>query len=513
MALLRLRGVTKRYAGVPVLSDIDLEIAEGQVVGLVGENGAGKSTLIKIVAGAVQPDEGTIELDDQPVRFGAPGAAIGAGIAVIYQELSVAPSLDAIENILLGALPTRGPFVDWRAAREAAARWMRELDPHLPLDAPVRELSVAGRQLVEIARALARRSRLIFMDEPTASLSERETDLLLRIVGDLRSRGVSVVFVTHRLEEVLDVGDRLVVLRDGRKVAELDAAGATRDELIRLMVGRSIDEHLRPASRAGSAAGAPDVVLEARDIGRGGRFSGVSLQLRRGEILGLGGLVGAGRTSLLRALFGADPIDTGEILLDGRRVEIRSPGQAIGLGIFLVPEDRGGQGLIRTMSVAENIAVPSWPRVARLGYVSDRLVDRIARNEVARLDIRLRSLAQPVLSLSGGNQQKVVLGRWLALEPRVLLLDEPTRGIDVGAKAEIYELIRSLAAEGVSIVVSTSELPELLALADRSIVLHEGRLAGELPGGASQEDVMRLATGGQEVAGAAPAAGDDGVPG
>lgn len=496
MALLRLTGITKRYGGVPALAGVDLTIEPGEVVGLIGENGAGKSTLIKIVAGAVMADAGEVRIDEQPVTFAGPADAIKAGIAVIYQELSLCPALDATENILLGALPRRGPFVDWRTARAGAGRWLRDLAPDIPVDVPTKELSVGPRQLIEIARALARRSRLIFMDEPTASLSERETEVLLGIVRDLRSRGVSIVFVTHRLEEALAVTDRLVVLRDGQKVAELDTAAATRDGVIRLMVGRSlVSEAVVPPVPADA-----EVVLEGRDLRRDGRFSGISFQLRRGEVVGLAGLVGAGRSSLLRAIFGAEPIDGGELLLDGRQVRIRSPGEAIDLGIFLVPEDRARQGLVGGMSVAENIAIASWPMLARLGFIPDAAVERLANEQVKERDIRLRTIRQRVLSLSGGNQQKVVLGRWLALRPRVLLLDEPTRGIDVGAKAEVYQLIRDLASDGVAILLSTSELPELLALANRSIVLRDGLAIGELPGGASQEQVMHLATGGAPAA-------------
>lgn len=492
MSLLRLVGIEKAYGGVPALAGVDLTVEGGEVLGLVGENGAGKSTLIKVVAGAVRADRGEIWLDEHPLALAGPADAIRAGIAVIYQELSLCPALDATENILLGSLPRRGPFVDWRRARTLAMDWLHDLAPDVPIDVPVRHLGVGARQLVEIARALARQARLIFMDEPTASLSEREVDVLFRIVRELTARGVSVVFVTHRLEEVTAVADRIVVLRDGRKVGELPAAQATRDQLIRLMVGREVEAGAVPSSAPTDAP----VVLEARGLSRRGRFADVSFQLHRGEILGLAGLVGAGRTSLLRALFGADPPEAGTVLLNGRPIVLRRPQDAIERGIFLVPEDRSRQGVVPQLSVAENVAIASWPLLARLGVVPGRAVEALAEREVHDLDIRLRSVHQPILSLSGGNQQKVVVARWLARRPTVLLLDEPTRGIDVGAKAEIYGLIRRLSAEGVAILLSTSQLPELLALAHRILVLREGRVVGELPAGASQEAVMHLATGG-----------------
>lgn len=495
MAVLELAGVSKRFDGVPALSSVDFAVDAGEVVGLVGENGAGKSTLIKVVAGALAPDAGVVRIDGKPALLGSPADAIRAGIAVIYQELSLAESLDATENILLGALPTRGPFVDWAAARSEARHWLDELAPGVPIDVPLRELPVAHRQLVEIARALARRARLIFMDEPTAALSEREANRLLGIVRELAERDVGVVLVTHRLEEALAVCDRIVVLRDGRNAGSLTRAEATRDKLIRLMVGRAVAEQ----ARTEPAPSAP-VVLEARNLALQGRFEGISFEVRAGEVLGLAGLVGAGRSSLLRALFGAEPLTSGAVLLDGRPIYVRRPGDAIRLGIALVPEDRRGQGLIPALSVGENLTVASWPELARAGFLLERDLETLAADQVRALDIRLRSLGQPVLTLSGGNQQKVVVGRWLARRPRVLLMDEPTRGIDVGAKTEIYELIRRQAAAGVAIILSTSELPELLALAHRIIVLREGRQVGILPGGASQEMVMQLATGGRGAA-------------
>jgi ribose transport system ATP-binding protein len=495
MALLELEHVIKRYEGVPALSDVDFRVEDGEVVGLVGENGAGKSTLIKIVAGAAHPDGGEIRIDGAPMRFTSPADAIHAGIAVIYQELSLCAALDATENVLLGSLPTRGPFINWSAARSEAAAWISQLSPSLPVDRPVRDLAVGPRQLVEIARALARRARLIFMDEPTAALSERETGLLLDIVRDLKRRGVSVVFVTHRLEEALAISDQIVVLRDGRNAGGLRRDEATREDLIRLMVGRAIGHQARTP-----VAGDARVVLEAKGLSLGQRLAGISFRVQAGEVLGLAGLVGAGRSSLLRALFGAEQITAGTLELGGRPVAIRRPQDAMRLGIALVPEDRRGQGLIPAMSVAENLAAASWRELAPFGLLADSKVRGLASRQVKALDIRLRSLRQRVLALSGGNQQKVVVGRWLSRRPSVLLLDEPTRGIDVGAKAEIYELIRGLAAQEVAIVISTSELPELLALANRILVLREGRIAGELAAGASQEDVMHLATGGREKA-------------
>ncbi len=490
MPVLELRAISKRYDGVPALSGVDFTVEAGEVVGLVGENGAGKSTLIKIVAGAVAPDAGEIWIEGRRARFGSPADAMRAGIAVIYQELSLAATLDATENVLLGGLPTRGPFVDWTAARAAARRWLDELMPGIPVDVPVREMPIAQRQLVEVARALARRARLLFMDEPTASLSEREAERLLATTRSLAAGGVSVVFVTHRLEEALQVCDRIVVLRDGRRVGSLTRTDATRDKLIELMVGRIA----QPEEPATPSPDAP-AVLEVRDLDLPGRLVGISLQVRAGEVLGLAGLVGAGRSSLLRTLFGAEQPARGTILLDGRPIRLRSPADAIRLGIAFIPEDRRGLGLFPALSCGENLAAASWPDLARHGFLWGRAVTALATEQVRALDIRLRSLGQGVLTLSGGNQQKVVLGRWLARRPRILLMDEPTRGVDVGAKAEIYALIQQQASAGVAILLSTSELPELLSLANRLVVIREGRLVATLPGGVSQETIMRLATG------------------
>jgi ABC-type sugar transport system ATPase subunit len=496
MPLLELERITKRYEGVPALGDVDLAVEPGEVVGLVGENGAGKSTLIKVVAGAVRPDEGEIRIDGNVVRFTQPAHAIHAGIAVIYQELSLCADLDATENVLLGALPTRGPLVDWPAARREAARWVRRLSPTLPMDVPVRQLPVGPRQLVEIARSLARRARLIFMDEPTAALSEREAKRLLEIIRELKRGGVSVVFVTHRLEEALDISERIVVLRDGRNAGTLERGTATREKLVRIMVGRE----LGTVEARGEQAAKGRQALEARGLAIDGRLGGISFTVSAGEVLGLAGLVGAGRSTLLRALFGAERLTAGRLFLDGQPVRVRRPLDAMRLGMALVPEDRRGQALLPALSTAENLAAASWTELARAGFLADRDVRAMAERQVKALDIRLRSVRQRVLALSGGNQQKVVVGRWLSRRPSVLLLDEPTRGIDVGAKAEIYELVRRLAADGVAIVISTSELPELLALADRILVLRDGRLVGELPAGVSQEQVMQLATGGKEAA-------------
>jgi len=495
--LLSMEHISKQFPGVQALDDVTFEVVSGEVHALVGENGAGKSTLMKILTGVLPRDSGVMRWLGVPVEIDNPGRALGLGISMIHQELAVIPTLDVGQNIFLGREPTRSKLgvIDWdvlyRAARRELARVGLDVDPRTP----VQELSIAQRQMVEIAKALSFESRLIVMDEPTSSLTEREVETLFALIRNLKAQGVSVIFISHRLEEVFQVSDRVTVLRDGRHIGTAPLGELSVPDVVWMMVGREVTQ---------VSAGAPPangrVVLEVRDLSRGRALRDVSLQLRQGEILGMFGLVGSGRTDLARALFGADPIDQGEIWIEGRKVTINSPRDAIAHGLGFVPEDRKAQGLFLNMAVGQNVTISALGELERLGFIDFGRMRRLAQEYVERLDIRTPGLGQQVRNLSGGNQQKTVIARWLTLHPRVLILDEPTRGIDVGAKAEIHELMRALARDGVAVLMISSELPEILAVSDRIVVMREGRLVGELSRTeATQNQIMFHATGGADV--------------
>ncbi|GAA4509267.1 sugar ABC transporter ATP-binding protein [Nonomuraea ferruginea] len=476
--MLSLRGIGKSFLGVRVLSGVDLAVTAGEVHAVVGENGAGKSTLMKIICGVHAPDEGTIELDGRPVSFGHPLDARRSGIAIIYQEFNLLPERTVAENVFLGREPVRRGLVDRAAMEQATARLLHELGEEAfgPRDA-VKRLPVAQQQIVEIVKALSVNARLIVMDEPTAALAEHEVESLYRLIGRLRERGVAVVYISHRLREVFDLADRVTVLKDGSRVTTLPIGEVTPGELIRLMVGRDLGTYFPPRS-----AGAGEVRLSLRAAGNH-RLHDIDLELRAGEIVGIAGLQGSGRSELARAIFGAEPFTTGEMTPS----RPRSVREGVALGIGLVTEDRKAEGLALRQSVRDNVLL-----VARAVGAGDRagvrdLLERVRLSPVRR--------EQEVRYLSGGNQQKVVLVKWLTMAPRVLLFDEPTRGVDVGAKATIHDLMRELANGGMAIMMISSELPELIGMSDRVVVLRDGRVAGTLPAGASEEAVMRLAAG------------------
>jgi rhamnose transport system ATP-binding protein len=466
---------------------VRFDVRAGEVHALLGENGAGKSTLIKIVSGVYQPDGGEVLIDGQPVRFASPHDAQRAGIATIYQELLLFPELTVAENIFIGHAPRQGwGGIDWRATADRAGEILASLDIHdLDVNAPVGALSVGNRQRVEIAKALSLRARILIMDEPTAALTQADVERLFAIVRRLRERGVGVVYISHRMAEVFELADRVTVLRDGAYVGTRAAAETDEGELIAMMVGRTI-EQLFPKGEA--RLGEP--LLEVRDLSLAGVIERISLTVRAGEIVGLAGLVGSGRSELAQTIFGMTPATSGEIRIAGRPVRIASPGAAKRLGIAYVPEDRALQGLIRPMRIRENLSLAVLGELARRWFVDRAAEASLATEAIRRFSIRAPGPEQIAGKLSGGNQQKVVLGKWLATKPRVLIMDEPTRGIDVGAKAEIHRLMSELAGQGLAILMISSELPEVLGMSDRVLVMREGRLVAELTGAEATQEAV-----------------------
>ena len=490
--IVELSGIAKHFGGVQALKGVDFSLFPGEVHALVGENGAGKSTLVKILAGIYRPDAGMVKVGGEVIELRSPTQAQALGIAVVQQEPMLFPDLDVAENVFMGRHPRdRFGRVDWKRMHREVDQLLASLDVSLSSHTPVQGLSVAEQQLVEIAKALSLQARVLVLDEPTAALSAHEVEELFVIVRQLRERGVAILFVSHRLEEVFKIADRLTVFRDGAHIITAPVSEMNTEEIIKYMVGRELS-NLFPKGEVEIG----EVVLEVRHLTRPAVFADVSFQLRRGEILGFAGLVGAGRTEVARALFGIDRLESGEIWLKGKKVHIRSPQQAMDYGIAYVPEDRHQQGLVMNFSIASNITLPILQQISRLGLVDPRREHKIAGEYSSRLHVRSTGLEQLVNALSGGNQQKVVLSKWLATNPSVLILDEPTRGIDVGAKAEVHRIISDLAAGGLAIILISSELPEVLAMADRVIVLHEGRVTGTFARSeATQERVMFAATG------------------
>ncbi|MGN9777594.1 sugar ABC transporter ATP-binding protein [Micromonospora sp. H33] len=493
--VLSLHGVSKSFGAVAALRDVRLDLHAGEAHALVGENGAGKSTLVKILAGVHQPDTGTVTLDGREVVFGGPADARAAGIAVIYQEPTLFPDLSVAENIFIGRQPLRGMRrIDAAAMRSRTRELFARLGVHIDPDRPARGLSIADQQLVEIAKALSFDARVLVMDEPTAALSGVEVQRLFAVARSLREAGAAVLFISHRFDEVYALCQRITVMRDGRWVSTDRAEELTVDQLVRRMVGRDVSSlYPKLPAEIGEAR------LEVRDLTRYGHFEGVNLTVRSGEIVALAGLVGAGRSEVVRAIFGIDRYDRGEVLVGGRRLPGGSTPAAIAAGLALVPEDRRQQGLVMDLSVAENTTLPRRWSLSRLGLLFGSAERRSARSWTQRLQVKAARLTDPVSTLSGGNQQKVVLAKWLSTAPRVLIVDEPTRGIDIATKAEVHRLLSGLAAEGVAVLMVSSELPEVLGMADRVLVMHEGRLVSEIGREeADEESVMFAATGQRE---------------
>ncbi len=494
--ILQMQGIKKSFGGVHALKGVDFDISAGEVVALVGENGAGKSTLMKILGGVHQPDEGTILINGAPVRINSVSDAIKHGVSFIHQELNVLENLDVAANVFLGREPVRFGFlklIDRKRIHAETKRHLNHLGLNVPTDTPLSRLSIAQQQMVEIAKALSLDARLLIMDEPTSSLTLTETARLLEVVKELKAQGVAIIYISHRLGEVEEIADRAVVLRDGANAGHLERGEITHDQMVKLMVGRNLDSFYRHPT------GATEPNYFTVEGLRTSRYpqQTVSFSVNKGEILGFAGLVGAGRTEVAESLFGVDTIRDSQIVLDKRMLRVRSPQDAIKHGVYLIPEDRRHAGLIIDDVIRQNVTLPALPRYSTAGIIG-RERERLAATEVCKkLNVKAASIEIKTSNLSGGNQQKVVLAKWLSLDPKVLIFDEPTRGIDVGAKAEIYDLMRQLAESGVAILMISSDMEEVLNVSDRVAVMHEGKLVGILNREqCTEENVMRLAVGG-----------------
>jgi ABC-type sugar transport system ATPase subunit len=496
--ILEARGISKAFPGVQALSGVSLALVKGRLTALLGENGAGKSTLMNIVAGVLQPDAGEIRLAGEPVHFASPREAREAGIAMIYQELNLVPNLTVAENIFLGREPlNRLGLIDTPRMHRDSRRLLDELDLAVAPGTPLGRLRVGQQQIVEIAKAISTRARVLIMDEPTSAITEHETEVLFGIIDSLKRQGVAIAYITHKLEELPRIGDDAVVMRDGRLIDAAPLANLDRKEIVRMMVGREMRQRTsRPAAvPVAQTLRVRNLALEHPQRPGGWLLKDVDLAVGSGEVLGIFGLMGAGRTELLEALFGLHPRSTaGEVFVDGRPAAFRSPADAIARGVVLAPEDRKLEGLVMGMTVGENLSLACLARHTRFGLVDQAAEEEQVAEAIDGLRIKTPSAREKVRNLSGGNQQKVILGKWLATRPRVLMLDEPTRGIDVNAKDEIYTLIEDLRAGGLAVIVVSSELPEILAIADRIMVLCEGRMTGEFGRGeADVETLMRAA--------------------
>lgn len=493
--ILELRDISKSYGGVHALRNVSFGLRAGEVHSLIGENGAGKSTLIKIISGAISDYRGSMLVRGKEVRFKTPLEANAAKIATIYQERSLIPYLNGERNIMLGQEPRKKlSVIDQKKLREKARTYIDMVSPGLPLNIPVGRMSAAQQQLIEIAKALSREPEIIIMDEPTSSLTDNETVLLIDIIKRLSAGGISIIFISHKMSDIFSISDRITVLRDGSVIETKEANGVTEQELVKMMVGREIKD-LFPKAEVQMG----EKVFRVEHLTKAGKCEDVSFSIRSGEILGVTGLVGAGRSEMAMCVFGGDKPDKGEIYLNGKKVEIHSAQNAIDLGICMVPEDRKTQGLIQNMSIRNNMLLPILRRTSKLGFNCEKLQNQLVKTATTELEVKAASMNDAVSSLSGGNQQKVIIAKWLAAEPRVLILDEPTRGIDVGTKAEIYKLIGELAKKGHAILLISSEMPEVLGLSDRIMVMREGKVVSTLSRAeASEEKIVKMFLGGNE---------------
>lgn len=492
--ILEVHNVSKSFPGVRALKGVDLDLYAGEVHAIVGENGAGKSTLMKVLTGVYQRDEGTYLMEGEPVEFGSVHQSLASGISCIYQELTIVPMIDVARNLFLGNLPQKNGLVDYKRLYAEAQEVLDTLELDVSPKTPAKDLSIAQHQMIEIGRAITRKSKVIIMDEPTSSLTSKETEVLFRVIRTLRSQGVGIFYISHKLEEILEISDRISVFRDGEHISTFpNDDSVTQEKIVAQMIGREIGNYFNK-----QPAKIGEVVLQARGLTRKGYFENISFEVHRGEVLGFFGLVGAGRSEVMTSLFGAERLHAGEIYIDGIKTPIHSPRSAIKKGLGLVPEDRKAQGLVLRLSIRINELLVKIREISTFGVIHAKKAEELAEMYRQKLAIKTPSLSKIVAELSGGNQQKVAIAKWLMLSPRVLILDEPTRGVDVGAKSEIYKLISRLAQEGVAIIVISSELPEILGISDRIITMHEGHQTGELlTKDTCSQEVMEYALGGK----------------
>lgn len=495
--LLEMKGIHKSFPGVKVLEDVQFSLQSGELHALMGENGAGKSTLMKILGGIYTKDSGEILVEGVKQEIDSTKAATALGISIIHQELNLISYLSVMENMFLGREFTYGQsrFVNWRKMREEAEKYLSMLNIGIDPGTLVEELSVGQQQMIEIAKALSTNARILVLDEPTAALTDREIAALFEVIASLKKKGVGMIYISHRMEEIFQISDRITVLRDGKYIGTKQTSETNMDELVRMMVGRDIKDRF---PKIQIPIGNERIRVEG--LSTKSKLKNISFHVRSGEILGIAGLMGAGRTELAKALFGVDPVDQGRIYVDGKETTIRQPIDAIQAGIAFVTEDRKQEGLILSLSIRENLSLPNLGKLSSAGFMNKAREKQLSEATIDKLQIKTPHQEQPVGSLSGGNQQKVVIGKWLATEPKILILDEPTRGVDIGAKKEIYDLMNQLAAQGVAIIMISSELPEVLGMSDRILVMHEGRLAAEFTKAeATQENIMHAATGGGDT--------------
>ncbi len=492
--VLEVKNVSKYFPGVQALKDVDLDIRKGEVHAIIGENGAGKSTLMKVLTGVYQMDAGECWFEGEKVTFSNVHQSIEKGISCIYQELTIVPLIDVARNLYLGNLPTKNGMIDYKKLYADAENVLKTIDMDISPRTMAKDLSIAQHQMIEIGRAITRNSKVIIMDEPTSSLTAKETEVLFRVIRSLKEKGISIFYISHKLEEIMEISDRISVFRDGKRIITLNNDDTvTQDAIVAHMIGREISNYYNK-----QPAEIKDTVLEVKGLTRTGYFEDISFSVRKGEVLGFFGLVGAGRSEVMKAIFGADKLQSGQIYMNGEKTVIKNPADAIRKGIAFVPEDRKAEGLVLGLSVFVNELLVKMKDVNRFGFIQTKTAQSLAEEYKQRLDIKTPTISKMVGELSGGNQQKVAIAKWLMINPCLLILDEPTRGVDVGAKSEIYRLINELAQQGVAIIVVSSELPEILGISDRIIIMHEGKKTGELiTAKTNSQQVMEYALGGE----------------